>query len=45
LGFGAGLNFETRAGIFAFNYALGKKNQNPIDFRAGKIHFGYISIF
>ncbi len=45
LGFGAGLNFETRAGIFAFNYALGKKNKNPIDLRAGKIHFGYISIF
>jgi outer membrane protein assembly factor BamA len=45
IGFGAGLNFETRAGIFSLNYALGKKNKNPIDFGAGKIHFGYISIF
>ncbi len=45
IGFGTGLNFETRAGIFSLNYALGKKNKNPIDFSAGKIHFGYISIF
>jgi hypothetical protein len=45
LGFGAGMTFETRAGIFSLNYALGKANKNPLDFRAGKIHFGYLSLF
>ena len=45
LGFGAGMTFETRAGIFSLSYALGKKNENPIDLRAGKIHFGYLSLF
>lgn len=45
-GFGAGLAFETTAGIFAVNYALGKLNdQNPIQFRNAKIHFGYLSYF
>ncbi len=45
LGFGAGMTFETRAGIFSLNYALGKKNENPIDLKSGKIHFGYFSLF
>ena len=44
-GFGAGLNFETKAGIFGLSYALGKQNNNPIDFKSAKIHFGYVNIF
>ena len=44
-GFGAGIDFETKAGIFTINYALGKQFSNPIDFRASKIHFGIINRF
>ncbi|MEZ5006757.1 MAG: BamA/TamA family outer membrane protein [Chitinophagales bacterium] len=44
-GFGAGLNFETKAGIFGLSYALGRQNGNPIDFKSSKIHFGYVNIF
>lgn len=45
LGIGAGINFETGAGIFSFNYAVGKQFDNPIEFRAAKIHFGFINLF
>ena len=45
LGIGAGINFETNAGIFAFNYAIGRQRGNPIQFRAAKIHFGFINFF
>lgn len=41
LGFGAGVNFETKAGIFTINYALGKQQGNPVLIRAAKIHFGF----
>lgn len=44
-GFGAGIDFETKAGIFTVNYGLGKQFNNPIDLRAAKIHFGYINRF
>lgn len=44
-GFGAGVTFETAAGIFSINYALGKQFDNPIDFSAGKIHFGFANFF
>lgn len=44
-GFGAGIAFETKAGIFSFNYALGSEKKNPIQFRSGKVHFGIISAF
>lgn len=44
LGFGAGITFETRLGIFSFIYALGRENQQ-VQFRNGKIHFGLISTF
>ncbi len=42
---GAGFNFETKAGIFTFNYALGKQFENPILIRNGKISFGFRSLF
>jgi outer membrane protein assembly factor BamA len=45
LGFGAGMAFETKAGIFGLSYALGRQQGNPIDFRTSKLHFGYINIF
>lgn len=44
-GFGAGIDFETKAGIFTLNYGLGKQFSNPIDLRTAKIHFGYINRF
>jgi hypothetical protein len=44
-GFGAGITFETKLGIFSFNYALGKQFDNPLYLRSGKIHFGIISYF
>ncbi len=44
-GFGAGMTFETRAGIFGISYALGRQLGNPIDFQAGKIHLGYVNLF
>lgn len=45
LGFGAGVNFETRAGIFAFALALGQRNGIPLDLGQPKVHLGYISLF
>jgi len=45
LGFGAGITFETKLGIFSLNYALGKEFSNPIQFRSAKIHFGLINYF
>lgn len=44
-GFGAGVNFETNAGIFTFNYALAKQFDNPILVRNAKVSFGFRSIF
>jgi outer membrane protein assembly factor BamA len=43
--FGAGVNFETKAGIFSLNYALGSQFGNGIDLRSGKIHFGIVNVF
>ena len=42
---GAGINFETKAGIFNLTYALGKQLNNPLLLRAAKIHFGIVSVF
>jgi hypothetical protein len=33
-GFGTGMSFETKAGIFSISYALGKQFDNPIEFRS-----------
>lgn len=44
-GFGVGVNFETKAGIFSLSYALGKQFGNPIDLKSAKIHFGIVSYF
>ena len=44
-GFGAGFSFGTQIGIFSIQYALGSQQNNPILFKNGKIHFGYIAYF
>ncbi len=52
-GYGAGISFETKPGIFTFSYALGRHtfSENGISkdagfsLRSGKVHFGYISYF
>lgn len=44
-GFGAGISFETKVGVFGISLAFGSRKQNPIDFGAPKVHFGYISLF
>ena len=44
-GFGAGITFETKVGLFGFTYAVGKQGDNPITFNSSKIHFGYVNYF
>jgi len=45
LGFGAGFNFQTKAGIFSLVYALGKQQNQTMQLKNAKIHFGYINRF
>jgi len=45
LGFGGGISFGSKIGVFAITYALGREQANPIDFRSSKIHFGYTAYF
>lgn len=42
---GAGINFDTKAGIFSMYYALGNQFGNGFDLRNGKIHFGLTALF
>lgn len=42
---GAGINFETKSGIFNLSYAIGKQFGNAFDLRIGKIHAGLTAIF
>jgi hypothetical protein len=44
-GIGAGFSFGTKLGIFSISYALGRQLSNSLDFRSGKIHFGYTAYF
>ena len=45
LGFGLGMAFETKAGIFNISYALGKRDDANLNFRDAKIHLGYVNFF
>lgn len=45
LSVGAGINFETKAGIFNLSYALGKQINTGFDLRTGKIHAGLTALF
>ncbi|MCX7728949.1 MAG: BamA/TamA family outer membrane protein [Bacteroidia bacterium] len=42
---GAGIQFDTKAGLFNLFYALGNQLGVAPDFRTGKIHAGLITIF
>jgi len=45
-GLGAGLNFETQAGIFGISIAVGRRDAGEtMDLRATKFHLGYVSLF
>lgn len=44
-GFGIGVNFETKAGIFALSYAMGKSESQELQFKSAKIHFGLTAKF
>jgi outer membrane protein assembly factor BamA len=44
-GFGGGITFETRAGILNLAYAVGKRDDLPLNFRQSKIHFGFVTLF
>jgi outer membrane protein assembly factor BamA len=46
LGLGAGINFETGAGVFGISAAVGRPNPGDgLDLRAAKIHIGFVSLF
>ncbi|MDA3866702.1 MAG: BamA/TamA family outer membrane protein [Salinivirgaceae bacterium] len=45
IGFGAGLNIHTNAGIFTISYALSYEKTNKTQLNNAKIHFGYINSF
>jgi hemolysin activation/secretion protein len=45
LSVGAGVNFDTKAGILSLNYAIGNQFGNGFDVRNGKIHFGLTALF
>ncbi|MGB0930326.1 MAG: BamA/TamA family outer membrane protein, partial [Chitinophagales bacterium] len=44
-GFGGGVTFQTKAGVFGLTYALGREQGNRVNLRAGKVHFGYVNYF
>lgn len=44
-GVGAGVAFQTKAGLFNLVYALGRQYDNPMSFKTGKIHFGIVLNF
>ena len=44
-GFGAGITFGTGVGLFSLNYAMGSQFGSPVNFKTGKVHFGFINFF
>ncbi|MEX1188736.1 MAG: BamA/TamA family outer membrane protein, partial [Bacteroidia bacterium] len=44
-GLGAGMSFETKAGIFSISYALGSQFGSPLETRTAKVHFGITNLF
>jgi len=51
-GFGSGITFETKAGLFGVSLAYGgirgaqgERLNQAVDFGAPKVHFGYVSLF
>jgi outer membrane protein assembly factor BamA len=45
IGFGLGLALETKVGIFGLTYALGTRQDQTLQIRNAKIHFGYVNVF
>ncbi len=45
VGFGTGLNINTKAGLLSVAYAFGKEKNNPIKLNQSKIHIGYVARF
>jgi outer membrane protein assembly factor BamA len=45
IGLGAGVTFDTQAGVFGLSLALGRRNGVPLDLGAPKVHLGYVSVF
>ena len=45
VGLGAGVNFDTRAGLFGLSLALGRRTGEAFDPGAPKVHLGYVSVF
>ncbi len=45
LGAGAGLAFETKAGVFNISLAAGKRDDTNLNIRQAKIHLGYATFF
>lgn len=45
LGFGTGLSFSTKAGVFQFIYAVGYAKDQKLSFNLSKIHFGLTTRF
>lgn len=42
---GAGMTFETKAGLFNISYGVGARKNQSLQLRSSKIHFGYINYF
>jgi hemolysin activation/secretion protein len=45
IGTGAGISFETKAGIFNLVWAVGKRNDTELNLRQSKIHLGFVNYF
>lgn len=45
VGLGVGVNFETRAGVFALNLGVGRRNGVTFNIGAPRVHVGYYSLF
>jgi hypothetical protein len=45
IGTGAGLSFETKAGIFNIVWAVGKRDDSDLNLRQSKIHLGFVNYF
>ena len=42
---GLGMSFETKSGLFNISYAVGSMQNQGIQFKNSKIHFGYVNYF
>ncbi len=45
IGIGAGITFETSAGMLSLSLGIGRQNKDSFDFQNPKIHIGYVNLF